>query len=182
MSQKLTDLLSGLQSAVSSVMQQIEMQHTNVLKKYFNIDESGEHITAKTVAIEIPARDKSGSDTEVVNVPLVTLVPIRSLKIEEITVDFEARINSIELKDIKNKFETKVDNKKNKNTEDDSDDPLSDVNEINNKNVNTEILIEMKKHNFVSPATPVKVLIKFKDSDPPEGIVRVSEHILSQIK
>jgi hypothetical protein len=180
MSQKLTDLLSGLQSAVASVMQQIEVQHTSVLKKYFDIDESGEHITAKTVAIEIPARDKSNSDTEVVNVPLVSLVPIRSLKIEEISIDFEARINSVELKDIKNKFDTK--DKKTKNSSENPDDPLEDVNEISNKNVNTEILIEMKKHNFVSPATPVKVSIKFKDSDPPEGIVRVSEHILNQIK
>jgi hypothetical protein len=101
-------------------------------------------------------------------------------EIEEISIDFEARINSVELIDIKNKFDTK--DKKTKNSSDNPDDPLEDVNEISNKNVNTEILIEMKKHNFVSPATPVKVSIKFKDSDPPEGIVRVSEHILNQIK
>jgi hypothetical protein len=179
MSQKLTDLLSGLQSAVAEVMQQIEMQHTSVLKKYFDIDETGEHITAKTVAIEIPSRDKSISETEIVNVPLVTLIPIRSLKIEEISIDFEARINAVEIKDIKDKFETKGD-KRNKNSGD--EDPMEDINNMNKKNVSSEILIEMKKHNFVSQSTPVKISIKFKDSDPPEGIVRVSEHILNQIK
>ena len=174
---KLTDLLAGIQSAVATAMQQVEMQHTNMLKKYFDIDESGSHITAKTVAIEIPARNTSNSNTEIINVPLVTLVPIRSLKIEEISLDFEARISAVELQELQKTPENK--------TKKHSSDPESEMGsgyQLTKNQLAPQIYIEMKKSTFATSTTPVKISIKFKDNDPPEGIVRVSEHILNQIK
>jgi len=167
---KLTDLLAGIQSAVADTMQQIEMQHTNMLKKYFDIDESGNHITAKTVAVEIPARNQLKSATEIINVPLVSLVPIRSLKIDEIMLEFEARISAINIAE---------DEKKSKNIK--INEGLGTGYQLSNK-IAPEIMIEMKKPSFGSSTTPIKISIRFKDSDPPEGIVRVSEHILNQIK
>jgi hypothetical protein len=50
-------------------MQQIEMQHTVILKKYFDIDEENNRISAKTISMEIPSRDRSKSETETINVP-----------------------------------------------------------------------------------------------------------------
>lgn len=178
---KLTDLLAGIQSAVATAMQQVEMQHTNMLKKYFDIDDSGNHITAKTVAIEIPARNTTSSSTEIINVPLVTLVPIRSLKIDEISLDFEARISAVELQELQKSSENKPDNKTKKH----SSDPESEMGsgyQLTKNQLAPQIYIEMKKSTFATSTTPVKISIKFKDNDPPEGIVRVSEHILNQIK
>ena len=174
---KLTDLLAGIQSAVATAMQQVEMQHTNMLKKYFDIDESGSHITAKTVAIEIPARNTSNSNTEIINVPLVTLVPIRSLKIEEISLDFEARISAVELQELQKTPENKT-----KKHSSDQENEIGSGYKLADLKQAPQIYIEMKKSTFNTSTTPVKISIKFKDNDPPEGIVRVSEHILNQIK
>ena len=175
---KLTDLLAGIQSAVATAMQQVEMQHTNMLKKYFDIDESGSHITAKTVAIEIPARNTTSSNTEIINVPLVTLVPIRSLKIEKISLDFEARISAVELQELQKSSENKTDKKKHS----DSEKNIGSGYQLTKNELFPQIYIEMKKSTFATSTTPVKISIEFKDNDPPEGIVRVSEHILNQIK
>jgi|GEM_PF-1181351 len=174
---KLTDLLAGIQSAVASAIQQIEMQHTNMLKKYFDIDQSGSHITAKTVAIEIPARDTTNSNTEIINVPLVTLVPIRSLIIGEISIDFEARISAIELEELQ-----KVPESKTKKSSPDPESSMGSGYKLTEKQLSPQIFIEMKKATFGTSSTPVKISIKFRDVDPPEGIMRVSEHILNQIK
>jgi hypothetical protein len=175
---KLTDLLAGIQSAVAAAMQQVEMQHTNMLKKYFDIDESGSHITAKTVAIEIPARNTTSSNTEIINVPLVTLVPIRSLKIEKISLDFEARISAVELQELQKSSENKTDKKKHSDPEKN----IGSGYQLTKNELFPQIYIEMKKSTFATSTTPVKISIEFKDNDPPEGIVRVSEHILNQIK
>lgn len=177
---KLTDLLAGIQSAVATAMQQVEMQHTNMLKKYFDIDDSGSHITAKTVAIEIPARNTTSSSTEIINVPLVTLVPIRSLKIDEISLDFEARISAVELQELQKSSENKPDNKNKKHSDPESE--MGSGYQLTKNQLAPQIYIEMKKSTFATSTTPVKISIKFKDNDPPEGIVRVSEHILNQIK
>lgn len=164
---KLTNLISGLQSAVVQALQQIEMQHTRMLEKYFEIDPLKKHITPKTVFVDIPARNKATSARETLEIPLITLIPIRSLKIEEISMSFDAKITDIDLEKI--------------NNQEHRPDVGKGYEEIV-KNISPEIYIETKSKSFFSSATPISVSIKFKDNDPPEGVQRVLDHILGDIK
>lgn len=151
---ELSHLIKGLQSAVTQVREQVDAQHASIFEHYFEASPSGDALIAKTVKVAVPNRNLESNEAETVEVPLITLVPMSSIKVKEVSFEFETRIIS-------------VPSKTEKHDPEESGEP--------------EMFVEMKGWGFKSSSTPAKVKIIFEGGDPPEGMVKVNDHLLRYI-
>ena len=82
----LDHLTKALYDAVVQAQALAENQHIEALKKFFDKD-------GKPVSLEVRVPDGKGN-TQLVNVPLVTLTPQGSIKIKELTMDLKVKLTS----------------------------------------------------------------------------------------
>lgn len=83
------DLVQAIQSSFLKVNKISQEQHTELLEQYFDSDN-------KPICIKMnyPARAETGEITYTeVEIPKLCLVPISSLKLEEITVGFKVKLS-----------------------------------------------------------------------------------------
>lgn len=85
----LSDIMRGMQHSVNTAQEILEKHHIHLLNRYFK--EDGHPITKK---IRI-------SEDKVLDVPLVSVINQSSLCIDEMEIEFSAKINSIEMKNLK---------------------------------------------------------------------------------
>ena len=91
-------LLRSIHNAVLRAQELTEEQHIRQLDKYFN--EHGKPIVQE---LEVPSLhpDKKPGETELLQVPLLALIPPSAIKIKEMRVSFRTRLGSPTGKDDK---------------------------------------------------------------------------------
>ena len=142
----LDDLIEGITNAVVHAQQLTEQQHFDIIKRFFTLEQGS--WVAKTAKVLVPSLESNGQTGVQVDVPLVTLVPLNSLTISEINVEFEASLSAIGSdKDKKKRMQMEV---------------------------GGQGMFGAKKNN-------VKVNIKIKGTTPPEGLVKLNDHVLKHI-
>ncbi len=81
-------LVAAIQDAFITVNKMSENQHLEMLKAYF--DEQG---NPRSIDMQYPCFDKNGQvSSRMVKIPMICLVPISSLKLEEIAVNFKVKL------------------------------------------------------------------------------------------
>lgn len=136
--QTFSDIIRGMQYAVNTAHEMLETYHIDVLNKYF--DENG---FPKTKQIRIDAGKK-------IDVPLISLINQSSLAIDELEVEFKARINEVKLK------ETELEDTRNRIKLDRS-------------------AFEMNFTPSEREGDVVNIRIKFKSTQQPEGVARITD-------
>lgn len=138
--QTLSDIMRGMQYSVNTAQEILEKHHIQLLNRYFSEDG-----VAVTKQIKI-------SENKILDVPLISVVNQNSLCIDEMEIEFSAKINSIELKNLKS------------NNED-----------IDRSSFAMDFTPSERSNNKVS------VKIKFKTKEQPEGISRIVDEFDKQI-
>lgn len=138
--QTFSDIMRGMQYSVNTAQQVLERHHLYLLNKYF--DTNGFPQT----------KDFWITPTRKLNVPIISLINQNSLNINEMEIEFEAKINSVILK------------------------------ESNDNSGKDRLNYELDRSSFDMNFTPskrdgdtVKVKIKFKTGQLPEGVSRIVE-------
>ncbi|KJZ04636.1 MULTISPECIES: DUF2589 domain-containing protein [Pseudoalteromonas] len=146
------DLVQAIGNAVIAVRNKLETQHLSTLARYFRQTDSGA-LEAVTKTVKIPSAEEPNSFTEI-NVPLLNLVPTNSLKLKEVTVEFDAYISSLE----------------------------SDPNDKSGKKETKQLqMTTLSGGGIGSKKNNAKIKITLEGQDPPEGLIKINEHILKQI-
>src|SRR3989344_6237286 len=101
MATSLDDLISAVQNAVIKAQQLAEDHHIELVSRFFEKDEASGQMRAKTQEVWIPSLNPSASPDEyvLVRVPLISLANLGSIKIKELTVEFDAKLGSLETTD-----------------------------------------------------------------------------------
>ncbi|WP_459209412.1 DUF2589 domain-containing protein [Aquimarina rhabdastrellae] len=97
---KLKKLVEAINDAAEIANATLADSQDQVINDYFDRDEETERYTAKTVNINYPKTTTDGKVTEhIVEVPLLTVVPISSARIEELrfTTNLDIAIDNNEL-------------------------------------------------------------------------------------
>jgi hypothetical protein len=142
MNHTLSDIMRGMQYSVNSAQEILEKHHLQLLNKYFS--EDGNPITKK---IKI-------GENKLLDVPLISVINQNSLCIDEMEVEFSAKINAIELKNLK--------------AEDVHDD-------VDRTSFTMDFTTSDRNTNQVT------IKIKFKTKEQPEGISRIIDEFDKQI-
>ena len=87
------ELVEALASALVHAREVVETQHLRMIDNYFYKD--GDKQVAKTTTIFVPDLNSDGEPELEVKVPLFSLLPLSSLTIDEITVEFEAYLSTL---------------------------------------------------------------------------------------
>ena len=163
-SYRFDDLVQAIAIAIMHGVRVSERQHHFLIGEYFEEDNEGV-LTPRTRKVRIPsstvAPGGKGSDAyEIVDLPLVTLVPLQSLKVEKVKVSFKASIREMETID-----------KPHDNDIDPGKKPLR----------RSRLSFELTGGRMFRKQNQVSVEIVMGGSDPPEGIVRLNDQILKDI-
>jgi hypothetical protein len=137
--QSLSDIARGMQHAVNSTQELTEKHFQGIVERYFT--EDGKAIAKR---FQLP-------DGSVLDVPLISLVPPAGLRLEEMYVEMEVRIDKCSLK------EAHPDEKELTRT-------------------SFECSFAPRKGSETSEQNVIEISMKFKAGDPPEGVARLMEY------
>ena len=158
------DLVQSIAIAIMHGVRVAEQQHQFLMGEYF--EESRDEtktLTPKTRKVRVPSstviRDNADA-YEILEVPLITLVPLQSMKVEKVSVSFKAV-----LKDL--------------NTQEES--PLKDISVLQGKARRSQLSLELTGGTKFRKQNEVEVEIVMSGTDPPEGIVRLNDKLLKDI-
>ena len=135
-----SDFLKGLQQAVNSAQELLEVQQLNSINKFF--DETGSALTKEICA----------SNGKVMNVPILSLVPQNTLIMDEVEIEFDTKLESV------NKMQMA------------SKEFLSEIN-----NAQIQLGIAGKKEEGL-----VHVKVIFKSTEVPEGVCKLIDECNTQ--
>ncbi len=157
------DLINSIQEAFLQVNKLSEMQHLDMVKNYF--DENNNPIC---IDVNFPNFDESGSTVyRKVSVPKLCLVPISSLKLNEVSVDFKVKLyGKIKLKE----YEKKVKDEQNA-------EKVKDSNYMPKNNSYLGYIpggFGIRNENDNSYAN---IKLKFVSEEPPEGLMRINDEL-----
>ena len=152
------ELLEGMTNAILKAREVSEQQHIEMLERFFEETADGQ-LSARSIKLVVPDLDGDGESEMEINLPLVTLVPVNSLELERVEIEFDAYLSM--LGDQKRTIL-----KKGKEVEEEK------------KHLQLELpgsgTFGQKKNN-------VKVKITMKGSEPPEGLVRINDRVLKSL-
>lgn len=157
MSFSLDALVGALNHAVVEAQRVAEVQHLALMDDFFDTDDTGVR-TARSVKVGVPSL--TDASQEVIDVPLVTLIPISSLTIKDLSISFRARLLEAEV------------------NETESDDSAKSA--LGGAASHT-LLLDLKAPRMMSNPIFADVQVTFQAGDPPEGLVRINDRILKQI-
>lgn len=144
------DLISAVHNSIITANQIAEGQHISLLESYF--DENHSPLYMETNLPFHDPRNPDGVTYKSVKIPKLSLVPISSLKMKEIEINFEVKFTQL----MRNLAE-------------------EDANEKSNLPKGLFSFNNSSKNGFNDMA---KITIKFEGTDPPEGIMRINEHLV----
>lgn len=151
--EKFEDLIGSIQQAFISVNNMAEQQHIESLQSYFDADGKPRCLT-----MQMPYFDDYGvPQYREMDVPLISIVPVNSLKLSEINVDFKVRL-SANVKLSHDKLPKKLMAAKNAET----DGVLG-------------FIPEYKKRDNESYAN---IVLKFTSDEPPEGVMKIRDEMI----
>ena len=96
--QQLTDITRGLQHAAQTTLSLLAEQHIRTVDQFFVPEEDG-IFKAKTVRVEI-------DPNHYVNIPLISLVPPKSLALEKMRVNMSVRLEETSSTDATSRFDS----------------------------------------------------------------------------
>ncbi len=157
------DLISSIQDAFLQVNKLSEMQHLDMVKNYF--DENNNPIC---IDVNYPNFDESGSVVyRRVSVPKLCLVPISSLKLNEVSVDFKVKLyGKIKLKEYENETNEEQKDKKVKNSN-----HRPKANSYLGYIPGSFGIRNDSDNSFAS------ISLKFVSEQPPEGLMRINDEL-----
>lgn len=149
-------LINAIQNAFIRVNQMAESQHLDLISQYF--DEKNQPICVEFL---YPYVDATGESAEKkIRIPKLCLVPISSLKLSEISVDFKVRLaGKVSLKAGESEIPKQVDRLL-KNDRD-----RSFLGYIPSGRRNHE-------------ESYANIVLKFQSEDPPEGLMRIQDELI----
>ncbi len=149
-------LINAIQNAFIRVNQMAESQHLDLISQYF--DEKNQPICVEFV---YPYVDATGESAEKkIRIPKLCLVPISSLKLSEISVDFKVRLaGKVSLKTGESEIPKQVDRLLK------SDRERSFLGYIPSGRRNHE-------------ESYANIVLKFQSEDPPEGLMRIQDELI----
>lgn len=157
--EKFEDLIGSIQQAFISVNNMAEQQHVESLQSYFDADGKPRCLT-----MQMPYFDDNGiPQYREMDVPLISIVPVNSLKLTEISVDFKVRLSA----NVKLSHDKPVNNlmtvKSPKTTSDAEKDGV------------LGFIPEYKKRDNDSYAN---IVLKFTADEPPEGVMKIRDEMI----
>lgn len=151
------DLINAIQNAFIKVNQMSETQHLDMLKKYFNEDSSPICMNFNypyTTALGI-------KETRHISIPKLCLIPISSLKLNEVSVDFKVKISG------KVTLKEKEENK-----------PMLLKNSRSVNPENKSFLGYVPTNRKRSEDSYANITLKFTSEDAPEGVMRIQDELI----
>jgi len=88
------DLIAAITNAVTGAKRLAEEQHLHTLQRFFKQD--GDKWVAHTRKVQVPSHEAGDEAFTIVDVPLFTLVPLSSLNLHEVEVEFKAFLSSVD--------------------------------------------------------------------------------------
>lgn len=157
--EKFEDLIGSIQQAFISVNNMAEQQHIESLQAYFDADGKPRCLT-----MQMPYFDDYGvPQYREMDVPLISIVPVNSLKLAEINVDFKVRLSA----------NVKLSHSKLSNNLMTANNP----NAANNAETDSVLgfIPEYKKRDNDSYAN---IVLKFTSDEPPEGVMKIRDEMI----
>lgn len=156
----LDQLVGALNQAVVEAQRMAEVQHLALMEDFFETDAEGVK-TAKSVQVGVPSLTSDTPQTDVIDVPLLSLVPLSSLTIKDLSLSFRARIMAAE--------------------EDENAESKDSAKSALGGTTSRSLILDLKAPRMMSNPIFADVQVTFQASDPPEGLVRINDRILKQI-
>lgn len=158
------DLIGAIQEAFLQVNKLSEMQHLDMLKHYFDEDNN-----PVCIDVNYPNIAEDGSVVyHKASVPKLCLVPVSSLKLSEVLVDFKVKLyGKIQLKG--------------KERQDDQDMLMSSNALGANKNKEPDAYLGYVSGGFGASRdndSYANISLKFTSEEPPEGLMRINDEML----
>lgn len=153
------DLVQAIQQAFIKVNDMSERQHISMIQEYFNADGS-----PKTFDIQYPYFNEVGEAAyRRVSIPQLCLIPITSLKLDEIKVDFKVRLyGKVNLKQQNNLLRSN-----------------GEAGEENKDGNNTFLgYIPHGSRRADKEDSFADIKLKFVSQDPPEGLMRIRDQFI----
>lgn len=160
-----SDLIGSIQDAFFAVNELSEQQHLEMLEKYFDKDDK-----PKIMKVNYPYFDESGEVSyKELEIPLLCLVPVSSLKINEVDIDFKVKLSGkVKLKE-GNRRKTYLE-KREEDLVCASGDPPDE-----NEGRGLGFVPEYRKSKDGSYAD---ISLKFRAEEAPEGLIRLRDELI----
>lgn len=182
----LDDLIEAVQSAVIKAQQLAEDHHIDLVARFFEKDDASGQMRAKTQEIWIPSMDPAAAAGTFVRiqVPLISLANLGSIRIKELTVEFDTKLGSLETTDADNDGTPDV------------LEPAGAVTATPAKGAKAaqpakakswpwggggkkkKLTFDMKQGGTAEDSTTAHISITFEGKDPPEGVIRLNGAII----
>lgn len=185
MSQSLQTLLEGIYSSVLEARRFVNLQHLKLFQSYFDTKvvedpETGQKLevyTPRMVALTTTKEKKSNGEFDIIEAPALTLVPLSTLSIETLEIEFEAKLTNLTMVE---KEKPKPVRKTAKQKREEKDIITRTIDDL--FGTSAEIEIMSKGDSFESSTSPAKVKVMFKMSEPPEGVNLIQEQLLDNLR
>lgn len=155
------DLIGSIQEAFLAVNELSEQQHLEMLGKYFDEEDK-----PKTMQVKYPTFGENGEIAyKEIDIPLLCLVPISSLKIKEVDINFKVKLSGkvkLDQCGTQKNFFDKTDGLMCAGAPSDSDEGLGFVPEY-----------RMSKNGSYAD-----ISLKFRAEEAPEGLLRVRDELI----
>jgi hypothetical protein len=184
LTKSLQTLLEGIYSSVLEARRFVNQQHLKLFESYFENKVITDPATGRPTEVYVPRvvamATSAGVGAEeryqIVEAPAVTLVPLSSLSIDTLEIEFETKLTN--LGDV---AEEGIDEEL---AAEEADDEAGLIRRTINDlfGASSEISIMSKGDSFESGASPAKVKVTFKMHDPPEGVSLLQEQMLDYIR
>lgn len=183
MTQSLQTLLEGIYSSVLEARKYVSAQHLRLFQSYFETKiitdpDTGDPLEVYTPRLLSLATSQGVGENEtfeVIDAPVIALVPLNTLAIDTLEIEFEAKLTNLEI--VKAQDEQKP-----------GDETAEDHPNLIRRTIDdlfgsaAEISIMAKSDSFESSASPAKVKIVFKMTEAPEGAALIQEQMLDYIR
>lgn len=162
-SESFSDLIGSIQEAFLAVNELSEQQHIETLAKYFDENEK-----PKTLSVKYPFFDENGEIAyRELDIPLLCLVPVASLKINEVDINFKVKLSGkIKLKDTERRM-TYLGKR--------DDDMVGAQNGPPQEKSGLGFVPEYRRSKDGSYAD---IALKFRAEEAPEGLLRIRDELI----
>lgn len=179
MAESLDDLINAIQFAVIEAQKVAEDHHIDLVSRFFEEDDETGQMRAVTQEVWVPSMAPNAQDGEhvKVDVPVITLANLGSMKIKELKVEFDARLSSLD---------TEEDDEEEKQPPTPSKPQRKKRGQGFRKmrgKGRRRLAFDFKKGADAEAAgsTTARISITFQGTEPPEGVVRLNDRILKMI-
>ncbi|MEX0956797.1 MAG: DUF2589 domain-containing protein [Rhizobiaceae bacterium] len=177
----LQTLLEGIYSSVIEAGNFVTAQHFKMFESYFERKRITDEVLGETevyvprlIAMAYSKIENGEEKFDVYEAPQAALIPMSTLAIETLEMEFEAKIAN---------FEALAETKGDESEAGEAEDPGILKRTFDQlREVAGEVEIMMKGDSMESSASPVKVKITFKIQPPPEGVALIQEQLLDYLR